>query len=35
LVNDTEVKQLDDLLHLNDKSVISFIRLTFLSGTYW
>ena len=35
MVDDTEIKDLDAQLHLNDASVISFIRLTFLAGTYW
>ena len=34
-VEDKEIVNLDDELNLNEKTEITFIRLTFLAGSYW
>ena len=34
-VDDNELKNLDDLINLTETSVVTFIRLTFLAGSYW
>lgn len=34
-IDDDEITSIDSLLGLSEESVVSFIRMTFLSGTYW
>jgi hypothetical protein len=34
-VNDDELRNLNDVVHLSQTSVFTFIRLTFLAGSYW
>ena len=34
-VNDNEIQKLDKVVSLDDETVITFIRLTFLAGSYW
>ena len=34
-INDDEVKTLDQTITLDQESTVSFIRMTFLTGTYW
>ncbi len=34
-VDDNELKSLNDLVNLTETSVVTFIRLTFLAGSYW
>ena len=34
-INDDEIKSLDQFIALDEQSIISFIRMTFLTGTYW
>lgn len=34
-LNDEEVKSLNSEIYLDSKSVLTFIKLTFLTGTYW
>lgn len=34
-VNDEEIQKLGETVELNDKTVVTFIRLTFLAGSYW
>lgn len=33
--NDDEIQKLDEIVALNGETVITFIRLTFLAGSYW
>lgn len=33
--DETEVQKLNEIVTLNDETVITFIRLTFLAGSYW
>lgn len=33
--NDDEIQKLDQIVQLNDETVVTFIRLTFLAGGYW
>lgn len=33
--NDDEIQKLNEVVKLNDETVITFIRLTFLAGGYW
>lgn len=33
--DDEEIQKLDRAVHLNDATVITFIRLTFLAGSFW
>lgn len=33
--DDDEIQKLDDVIHLNETTIITFIRLTFLAGSYW
>ena len=34
-INDAEVDQLDDQLHLKEEDVLTFVRLTMLAGRMW
>jgi hypothetical protein len=34
-MDDTQIERLDDLVHIQDESVFSFIRLSFLAGSIW
>lgn len=34
-VDDEEIKSFDEALNLSENSTIAFIRMTFLTGTYW
>ncbi len=34
-INDTEVQKLDEVINFTDDTIITFIRLTFLAGSYW
>lgn len=34
-INNNEIKTLDQSIEIDQESVISFIRMTFLTGTYW
>ncbi len=34
-IDDDEIKEIDEPLSITPNSTIAFIRLTFLSGTYW
>lgn len=34
-IDDNEIKNLDKVLSMNQNATITFIRLTFLTGTYW
>ena len=34
-IDDDEIKTLDQTIQLDEQSTISFIRMTFLTGTYW
>jgi len=34
-INDEEIKSLDQTIEIDDESEITFLRLTFLTGTYW
>ncbi len=34
-IDDEEITDLDAPIRLSEQSVVSFIRMTFLSGTYW
>lgn len=33
--DDAEIQKLDEIIQLTDSTVITFIRLTFLAGSYW
>lgn len=33
--DENEIRNLDEIIELNDSTVITFIRLTFLAGSYW
>jgi len=33
--NENEIRKSDEIIELNDATVITFIRLTFLAGSYW
>jgi hypothetical protein len=34
-LDETEITELNTIVHLTDTTVITFIRLTFLAGSYW
>ena len=34
-INEEEIQDLDTPIHLTEQSTLTFIRLTFLTGTYW
>lgn len=34
-INDNEIKALNETIIINKESTIAFMRMTFLSGTYW
>ncbi|MCD9185445.1 MAG: hypothetical protein LUM44_03375 [Pyrinomonadaceae bacterium] len=33
--DENEIRDLDEIIELNDSTVVTFIRLTFLAGSYW
>ncbi|WP_234859522.1 hypothetical protein [Aquimarina aquimarini] len=34
-INDNEIQELEQEIHLDQESIVTFLRMTFLTGTYW